>query len=133
MKTLLLLAGSGQLALAVGTLWIPRILGWREETRRLEPLTRSVFWTYAGYIWTAHVCFALVSILLPEELMSGTLLARSVAGFISAWWSVRLILQWWFRKLGPQGPIYLAGELALTLVFLACSVFYGMIAVGFEL
>ena len=133
MTSLLLLAGYGQLALALGSLAIPRILGWREETRRLESLTRAVFWTYAGYIWAAHLGFALISILMPQELLDGSSLSRAVAAFISGWWGVRLVLQWWFRKLGPTGPLYLLGEFALTVTFLACAAFYGLIAAGVRL
>ena len=44
------LAGGIQLAIALASLAIPGQLGWREETRRLTPLTREVFWTYAAYI-----------------------------------------------------------------------------------
>jgi len=43
-------AGVGQLALIVASLAIPRVLRWREETAKLRPLTRQVFWTYAIYI-----------------------------------------------------------------------------------
>jgi hypothetical protein len=45
---LVLAAGVGQLVLIVGSLAIPRALGWAEETAKLRPLTRQVFWTYAG-------------------------------------------------------------------------------------
>jgi hypothetical protein len=36
-------AGAGQLGLALGSLAIPAVLGWKEETQRLGKLTRSVF------------------------------------------------------------------------------------------
>src|SRR5262249_48695914 len=38
MRTLVVLAGLGQLALAAASLAIPRVLGWREETARLLDL-----------------------------------------------------------------------------------------------
>ena len=50
METAIRLAGAAQLALALASLAIPSVLGWREETRKLRPLTRQVFWTYAAYI-----------------------------------------------------------------------------------
>lgn len=130
MHTLLVLAGWGQITLALGTLAIPRVLGWPQETRRLEPLTHTVFWTYATYIWLAHVCFGVVSIALTDELLDGSPLARTVTGFIAGWWGLRLALQLRYRQLGPQGPRYLAGEIVLTLAFAACAVCYGLIAVG---
>lgn len=124
----MIIAGIGQLTLALGSLWIPGLLGWRQETKRLEPLTRAVFWTYASYIWAAHVCFALVSILKPDLLLDGSSLARLVTGFISAWWGVRLVLQWPFRKLGPKGLKYQLGEAALTITFFSCFIFYAAVA-----
>ena len=62
------LAGMTQLAIAAASLAIPSQLGWREELRRLEPLTRSVFWTYAAYIWATNVALGLVTWLAAEEL-----------------------------------------------------------------
>src|SRR5690349_14911641 len=43
MTSLVVLAGIGQLALAVASLVLPRVLGWRAETAKLRPLTRQVF------------------------------------------------------------------------------------------
>ena len=36
---------------------IPFVLRWREQTARLDTLTRQVFWTYAGYILVINLCF----------------------------------------------------------------------------
>jgi hypothetical protein len=63
MKTWIVLAGIGQIALALGSLAIPRVLGRREETRRLTRLTRQVFWTYSIYIWGTNVCMGALSAL----------------------------------------------------------------------
>src|SRR5277367_589682 len=93
MRHLLLLAGLGQLLLAAVSLSIPGVLGWREDTARLKPLTRQVFWTYAGYIWTAHVAFGLLSALSPGLLLERTPLAASVSGFMATWWAARLVIQ----------------------------------------
>ena len=81
MTPLVIMAGLGQLALAAGSLAIPRILNWRSETVKLSPLTRSVFWTYAGYIWGTNVCFGLLSTFAPSWLLDGSPLARAVSGF----------------------------------------------------
>jgi hypothetical protein len=58
---LVFVAGVGQLALVVASLAIPRVLGWRQQTARLRPLLRQVFWTYALYILCTNLCFGLVS------------------------------------------------------------------------
>ena len=65
MSLWVVLAGVGQLGLASGSLAIPRVLGWREETKRLTRLTRQVFWTYAYYIWSTNICMGGLSALAP--------------------------------------------------------------------
>lgn len=128
-KQLLVLAGAGQVALALGSLTIPRVLRWREETARLSPLTRQVFWTYAAYIWTSHVGFGLVSMLLPQALLDPGPLAPCVTGFIALWWTVRLVLQLFCfdRSARPPGLRYVVAEAALTAAFIGCAVLYSIL------
>ncbi|HEV8583055.1 MAG TPA: hypothetical protein VGX68_28640 [Thermoanaerobaculia bacterium] len=126
-RALLVAAGLGQLALAAASLAIPFVLGWREETARLGPLTRQIFWTYAGYIWSFHVCFGLLSLLAPEWLLDRTPLAAAVCGFIAAYWAVRLILQftWIDRSGAPRGPRFIVAEAALVTLFVSLVAIYG--------
>ncbi len=72
--------GMAQIVFSLGSLAIPRVLGWPEETRKLRPLTRQVFWTYAGYICVSNLCFGLLSVFLPQSLIDGTPLAAAVTG-----------------------------------------------------
>ena len=96
MRVLLLLAGLGQLILAVGSLILPRILGWRDDAAKLRPLTRQVFWTYAGYIWVTNVCFGVISTFVPDWLLDGSSLARAVTGYITAYWGARVLVQFFY-------------------------------------
>ena len=89
----LILAGLAQLGIASSSVFIPRLLGWREETKLLRPLTRQVFWTYAVYILSINTSFGLLSLLAPHLLIDGSMLARVVCAFIAAYWTSRLILQ----------------------------------------
>jgi len=131
-RALVVLAGVGQLALALGSLAIPRVLGWRAETAKLRPLTRQVFWTYAGYILGSHVAFGLLSALAPGALLDGSPLARAVSAFIAAWWGTRLTLQFacFDRLARPSGRRYVLAEAALVALFLANTLVYGAIALG---
>ena len=125
------LAGLSQLGLAVGSALIPAVLGWREETRRLSDLTRSVFWTYAGYILGTNLCMGLLSVMRPEWLLDGSGLARSVCAYITLYWGVRLSIQLVsFRKHAPAGRLFLWAEGGLSLLFLGWTVLYGAIALG---
>ena len=128
-KELLVLAGVGQIALALVSLAVPRVLRWREQTARLSPLTRQVFWTYAAYIWTAHIAFGLVSILLPQALLDPGPLSACVTGFIATWWGARLVLQVFCfdRRARPPGARYVVGEAALTAAFVGCTALYSIL------
>jgi hypothetical protein len=131
MKVLVILAGCGQLALALASIALPRVLGWREDTAKLRPLTREVFWTYAVYIWSINVSFGLVSALAPHWLLDGSPLAMAVCGFIAFYWGARLAIQLVaFGKHAPPGALFKVAEAAMTALFLSLTVIYGWVVVG---
>lgn len=119
LRIVMVLAGVGQLALALASLAVPRVLGWKDEAARLKPLTRHVFWTYAAYIFGAHVAFGLLSALAPDALLDSSTLAACVTGFIAAWWGVRLVLQFaaFDRSARPPGALFALLELLLVGAF----------------
>src|SRR3954451_8466689 len=104
LPTLVLIAGIGQLILIIASLAIPRVLNWREETAKLRPLTRQIFWTYALYIWCTNLSFGLVS-LRPAWLLDRSPLATCVTGFMTAYWVGRLLIQFCYldRSDAPSG------------------------------
>jgi hypothetical protein len=127
----LVLAGLGQLALALASLVLPRLLGWREDTARLRPLTRQVFWTYAGYIWATNVAMGLLSALAPDSLLDGSPLARCVCIYIAAYWGARFAIQLFaFGHHAPPGRKYKVAEASMTALFLALTLIYGRIVGG---
>lgn len=130
-KNALILAGFAQLGIAVSSLIIPRLLGWREETTRLKPLTRQVFWTYASYILGFHVAFGLLSLLAPGALLDGSPLARAVCGFIAVYWLVRLTLQFtvFDRGVAAGRPLFRIAEVAYVGAFAYLVLVYGATAV----
>ena len=132
MRILLMLAGVGQLGLALGSLGLPRLLGWREEMARLRPLTREVFWTHAGYIWAINVSLGVLSAFAPGLLLDGSPLARALGGFIAAYWGVRLLVQFLYfdRSARPDGLGYRIAEAALVMLFLALTGIYARLALG---
>jgi hypothetical protein len=122
---LVLAAGIGQLVLVVASFAIPRVLRWREDTAKLRPLTRQVFWTYAVYIWCTNLAFGLVS-LRPHWLLDRSPLAACVAGFISAYWLGRVLIQFFYfdRSDAPSGPLVRLAEVALVGLFVYLSLVY---------
>ncbi len=130
-KTALIFAGLAQLGIAGSSLLIPRLLGWREETAALKPLTRQVFWTYASYILAFHVAFGLLSLFAPAALMDGSFLARTVCGFIALYWLVRLTLQFvaFDRSVAVGRPLFRFAEAAYVSTFAYLVLVYGATAV----
>lgn len=125
LPTLILVAGVGQLALILASLAIPHVLRWKEDTARLRPLTRQVFWTYAAYIWFTNLTFGLVS-LRPGWLRDHSPLAACVTGFISAYWIGRVLIQFFYfdRSDAPAGLHVRVAEVALVALFVYLSVVY---------
>lgn len=127
LETLILLAGVGQLGLALGSLSLPRVLDWSSDTAKLKSLTRKVFWTYAAYIWVTNICFGVLSVVAPGTLTDGSLLSRAVAGYITVYWGARVLVQLFYfeRADAPSGLRYRVAEAALTLFFVGLTGVYG--------
>jgi hypothetical protein len=120
------LAGFAQLALAAFSTAIPFVLHWREETAKLRPLLRQLFWVYAAYILGLHVAFGLLSAGAPAWLLDGSPLATAVTGFIALYWGVRLGLQFVLERSDmPQGARFRFAELALGALFVFLTATYG--------
>ena len=128
MRTVLVIVGLGQIALVLASLFLPRILGWRSQTARLEPLTRRVFWVYAAYILGTNLCLGTLTALAPDLLLDRSVLARFVAGYAAVYWGARLVIQFvWFRGVCPKGRWYAAADAAVTAAFGFWAASYGAI------
>ncbi|MEA2235819.1 MAG: hypothetical protein QOC81_543 [Thermoanaerobaculia bacterium] len=130
-KYAVVLAGVTQLAIAATSLLIPRLLGWRKETALLRPLTRCVFWTYAGYILGTNLWFAALAIGWPSQLLNGTPLAAMVTGFMAVYWLARVVIQfgWFHRALSENRTlfkiaevVYVTGFAFITIVFAIATI-----------
>jgi hypothetical protein len=132
LATLIFWAGIGQLVLITGSLAIPRVLGWAEQTAKFRPLIRQVFWTYAAYIWATNLGFGLLSALSPGLLVDGSPLAGWVSLYIALYWGARVLIQFFYfdRSDAPTGPLVGVAEAALVTLFVALTAVYGCAAVG---
>jgi len=131
LSSLLVVAGIGQILLAVVSPLIPRLLDWSAQTARLEPLTRQVFWTYAAYILVINLSFGLISSLRPQWLLTSSPLASSVDGFIAVYWLARFLVQvFYFDRCGvPDQLLFRLADIALTVFFAALAVTYTLAAI----
>ncbi len=130
LQTAILFAGIGQLAIVLGSLRIPHVLRWGDDVAKLRPLTRQVFWTYAGYIWGTNLCFGLISTLAPGWLIDGSPLAAAVTAFIALYWGVRVVIQFVYfdRSDAPSGFIFRIAEIVLVGLFVFFTATYGYAA-----
>jgi len=128
LRALVFLAGVGQIVLALASLAIPRVLRFREETAKLRPLLREMFWTYAGYILCTNLSFGLLSALAPEWLLDGSPLAAAVTGYITVYWAARLTIQFVYfdRSDVPPGAHVRLAEAGLVTLFVYLTVVYGL-------
>ena len=126
-RGLLVAAGAAQLILVVVSIAIPRLLDWRRDLAKLRPLTRQVFWTYAGYIWVTNLSFGLLSTMAPQLLLDRSPLAGFVCGFIAVYWAARVVIQFAYfdRTDVPKGLFFVVGETALVTLFASLTMVYG--------
>ena len=131
MIQLIFFAGLLQLILVIGSLAIPRVLNWSQDTAKLRPMTRQVFWTYAAYIWATNLSFALISMLSPQSLLDRSFLASAVTIYITVYWAARIGIQFFYfdRTDAPQGLIFQIAEWALVALFVALTGIYATAAV----
>jgi hypothetical protein len=128
LRTLVFLAGVGQVVLALASLAIPTVLRFREETAKLRPLLRQMFWTYAGYILCTNLCFGLLSAFAPAWLLDGSPLAAAVTGFIAVYWAARVVIQFTYfdRSDAPPGAHVRLAEIGLVSLFVYLAAVYAL-------
>ncbi len=125
----LLFAGFGLTALVIASLWIPKVLGWKEKLKDLSPLIKELWWTYSFYVWASNCFFAVLALGFREWFLGGSSSAAAMAGFICFWWSVRVYLQFFgfdFDEVEDTGGNRIA-KLLLTLLFLYLMIFFAII------
>ncbi|HUE69946.1 MAG TPA: hypothetical protein VMP01_03575 [Pirellulaceae bacterium] len=115
---LLLAAGIVQTCVLVASAIVPVRLDWSRQLAPLPKLTRQLFWVYGGYVVLAILGLGLIVMINATELASGSLLARSICGYLVAFWGIRLALQWVLDARPYLTAWWLwAGEGVLTLIF----------------
>jgi hypothetical protein len=125
---LVFLAGVGQILLALASLAIPKVLRFQEETAKLRPLLRQMFWTYAAYILCTNLAFGLVSAFGAGWLLDGSPLAAAVTGFMALYWGARVVIQFVYfdRSDAPAGAHVRVAEAALVALFIYLACVYAL-------
>lgn len=131
LEVLLSLAGVGQLLLCAAALAIPKVLDWKNDFRRLQPLTRRVFWVYAGYIWFTILSIGLGSTFAAGLLVEDSGLATAVCVYVALFWGARLVIQFacFGRSVYPRTPALHVVEFTLITLFVFLASVYSFAAV----
>src|ERR1700722_16628889 len=70
-----------------------RKFGYRENLQKVSPVVREVFLVQNAYLVLVLAGLALVCFCFASELAGGSPLGRPLAGFLSAFWGARIVVQ----------------------------------------
>ena len=129
---LIFAAGLLHFGILVASALTPRVLDWRRELGKLQPLTRHLVWVHGAFIVLTIVGFGTVATLNATALASGSTLARSICAFIAVFWLARLGIQVFvfdarpyltsaFLKLGYHGLTVVFSTLVLVFTWSALA------------
>lgn len=123
---LLKIGGIAQIAMALGSLFLPGILRWRQGLSTMPVLLRQMFWVYAGYIFGTNVWLGIVTLVCTSELLRSSSIAIAFVLYAAVYWLVRVGLQFfYFNKSNvPRKTILKLGELALNCNFIFLAIIY---------
>ncbi len=109
---------------------MPRVVRLRDQLAPLPEFIRRLFWVYYAFIGLSLVCFGAASFFLADILASGTTLARTVCGFLCAFWTLRLFTALFLFDVRPylEKPLLRLGYHAINIVFVCLPVIYGWAA-----
>jgi hypothetical protein len=132
LSTLLLFAGFGHFAILIASALVPQTLNWRVELARLGTLTRQVVWVHGIFIVLVIIGFGVISIVNPTPMCDGSVMSRSVCGFIAIFWAARLVVQFLVFDAKPHltSGVLKWGYHGLTVMFAYFVLVYGWAAVA---
>jgi hypothetical protein len=125
-------AAMGHLVVLIASFQAPSRLGWKQDIPKLTRFNQKVFWVYGFYILLCIVGFAALTWRLHDALLAGEPAARSIAGFIAIFWTVRVLVDlfWYDHRDWPQGNALVAGHALATSLFCTLAAIYWFAAVG---
>lgn len=128
--TLIQLAGLTHLGLVAAGLLMPRIVNLRIHIATLPAFVGRLFWVYYTFIALCLVSFGALSMFAAPELASGTVLARAVCGFLTVFWTMRLIVATFVFDVRPYltNGWLKVGYTLTNIVFAMLPVIYGWAA-----
>ena len=130
MILLLRLAGVLHFVVALANFFAARFFRYRANMALVEPFVREVFWVQNAFILLTTMALGTLCLRFPFELNGGSQLTRSLCGFGSVFWGLRLLVQLFFYDANTKRRFPLANR-AFTLVFIFLTLTFGAAAIGF--
>ena len=127
-----IIGGLAHLGILSAGLVMTKVLNWQKELKNLDQLSQHIIWTHAAYVWLVILAFGLVSVLYPSSLVNQDPLGIATCGFISLFWGIRLIIQFFYFDAKPyltDAKLKL-GFHSLTVCFTYFTVVYGWVFVN---
>jgi hypothetical protein len=90
------IVGLMMVALVVINLFVPKEFHWREEMARLSLLNRQIFQIHSIFLTLVLGMFAALLLAFGRDLLEPTRLARAVLAGLTAFWVLRMLMQWFF-------------------------------------
>ena len=116
-------AGVLQLIVAAANFILPTILRYDENLASVSRIIRQIFHIHALYIVIVLIGLGLACLCLPHELLGPGLLGRCLCGYLTFFWGLRAIIQFFYydratREDHPFGSVFFGFVfLALTAIF----------------
>jgi hypothetical protein len=126
------IAGGMQLLVAISNVFAAKMFRYRESLRTLPAHVAEVFVVQNVFIMFTAVGMAGLCFAFAKELAGGSLLGRSLSGFLSVFWCGRLIFQLFFydRELRRA---YRAFDVLFLLAFVYLVIVFAMGALSANL
>ena len=107
----LIVSGVLHLGTLLGSAQVPRELRFKEELPKLNPLLQHWVLVSGVYIVFNIIAFGVITLVFRSELAERSTMARVFGGYVSLFWLMRLVIQFfvfdpkpylrnWFLKLG---------------------------------
>ena len=95
---LLQAAGVGQIALALAHAAFPKRLQWPEETARMSPVNRQIFWVHTYFVVLTVLLMGVLSLFYARALLTPSPLTHPILAGYVIFWSFRLFCQFFVYK-----------------------------------
>ena len=121
------IAGAVQLAIGLANLPLASRLQYRKNLAGASEIVRQVFYVHAAYIVLVVLGFAALSLLFPDELVSGRPLGRFLSTFLAVFWLLRVPIQLFYYPVEIRRQNRLA-DVIFIVAFAFLAVVFGLAA-----